>query len=261
MRISTIGLLACGLALSACSLYFEQDPDDGAGSPGPCEPAGPAQSPAYPFDAAYYQQVIWTLTQRTCGMDGCHTPNGGARFDFRVWADSGDSCNIVKSFNDFYANSDFVDFPENSRLLRALDGNVANHPLMLGPGTAEYDVLLGFILEAWSRLRLDDPAVYFDAYVFEQQIQPMLDAASCSVAGCHDPSSSVAGFALNAYPASGSPAMSQNLQSLARYVDFLVPPESTRLYQRATDRHGGTSVSAPESLLAWLQAAFDNVGL
>jgi hypothetical protein len=76
MRISTISLLARGPALSACLLYFEQDPDDGAGDTDPGTLAGLAKSPGYPFEVAYYQQVMWPLTQRSCGSGGCHAPGG-----------------------------------------------------------------------------------------------------------------------------------------------------------------------------------------
>ncbi len=74
MRISTISLLACGLALSACSLYFEQNAGDGAGDADPCPLAGPAQPPGDPFDVGYYQQGMWTLTQRSCGSFQLGTP-------------------------------------------------------------------------------------------------------------------------------------------------------------------------------------------
>ncbi|HWN66864.1 MAG TPA: hypothetical protein VNM90_04440 [Haliangium sp.] len=262
MRISPIGILACGLALSACSLYFEQDPgdpdDDRPGNADPCELAGPDEWPGFPFDVAEYQQVIWPMTQRTCSRAACHDSSNGASFDFLVWADNGDVCAMIRSFNDFYANSDFVEVPENSAVLRALDGRVP-HPVFLGPGTAEYDVLLEYIVQAWSRFQFDTPAPYFDAYVFEQQIQPMLDEAACTASGCHDPISSTGGFALYPFPAPGSQEMSQNLQSVARYVDFQVPPESTELYQRAAGWHGSI-VSSPELLLAWIQAAYDAMG-
>lgn len=163
MRISTISFLACGLALSACSLYFEQDPPDGDG-PGdgaPCTLAGPADSPpGFPFDVAYYQEVIWTLTRGYCGSGGCHVPGRDGFSGFRVWANNGDACAMIESFNDFYDHSDFTDIPENSRVLRALDGSRPSHPLLRSPGTAEYDVLYNYIAEAWGRFRFDSPAVF-----------------------------------------------------------------------------------------------------
>jgi hypothetical protein len=165
MRISTTSVLACGLALSACSLYFELDPDEGPGGPGPdpCALAGPPELPGYPFDVPYYQQEIWPLTQRTCGFTGCHAAEGNG-FGFRVWPDDGDACSMIQSFNELYANSDFADFPENSRILRAIDGSRLGHPLILVPGNPEYELLLWYITDAWSRLEFDTPAVYFDAY-------------------------------------------------------------------------------------------------
>ena len=259
MRIPTISFLACGLALSACSLYFEQDAD-GPGDVAPCTLAGPADSPpGFPFDVAYYQEVIWTLTRGYCGSGGCHAPGRDGFSGFRVWAENGDACAMIESFNDFYDHSDFTDIPENSRVLRALDGSRPGHPLLRSPGTAEYDVLYNYIAEAWGRFRFDSPAVFLDAYVFEQEIQPMLDAVGCSISYCHEASTAVAGFALYAFPEPGSPEMTQNFQNVARFVDFLEPPESTLLYQRATDGHGGAIVYAPDLLLDWIQDAYDLV--
>jgi hypothetical protein len=267
MRISTIGFLACGLSLSACSLYFEQDPpdgsDDGSGDGpvdvDPCTLAGPADPPGFPFDVAYYQDVIWTLTRGYCGAGGCHVSGRDGLSGFRVWADNGDPCSMVASFNDFYDHSDFMDIPENSRVLRALDGSRPGHPLLRSPGTAEYDVLYGYIADAWARFRFDSPVAFFDAYVFEQEIQPQLDAVGCGATGCHHPNTALAGFVLYDYPVSGSSEMWQNFETVARLVDFQNPAESTLLYQRATDGHGGVVVPDPDSLLAWIQAGFDLV--
>lgn len=262
MRISTFSFLACGLALAACSLYFEQDPDDSGDGPGdvdPCTLAGPANLPGYPFDVAYYQEVVWTLTRGSCGFGGCHAPNRNGFSDFRVWADDGDACSMIQSFNDFYDHSDFMADPENSRVLRALDGS-RPHPLLLGPGTVEYDVLFSYIEMAAVNFYYDSPLRYLDHYVFQQEIQPMLDATRCGALGCHHPSTALAGFALYEYPDWESEEMWQNFENMARMVDFQVPAESTILYQRATDGHGGVTASDPELLLAWIQAAYDRVG-
>jgi hypothetical protein len=268
MRISTISFLACGLALSACSLYFEQAPPDGSGD-GPggdpggvtrCTLAGPADSPGFPFDVAYYQDVIWALTRGSCGSGGCHVPGRDGFSYFRVWADNGDPCAVIVSFNDFYGHSDFVDSPENSRILRAIDGSRAAHPVVRGPGTAEYDVLYDYIADAWSRFRFDSPAVFFDFSVFQQEIQPMLDAAGCGATGCHHPNTAQAGFVLYEYPVLDSSEMWQNFDNVTRLVDFQDRPEDTLLYQRAMDEHGGVSLPDPDALRAWLQAALDLVG-
>lgn len=267
MRISTIGFLAsglaCGLALSACSLYFEQDPPDGSGGgPGdgdPCTLAGPTDIPGFPFDVAYYQDVVWTLTRSNCGAGGCHAPGNGGFSSFRVWADNRDGCDMIRSFNAFYDHSDFSDNPEDSRVLRALDGSRPGHPLLRSPGTAEYDVLHGYIDRAWVQFRFDSPAVFFDFAVFEQDIQPMLDAPGCSAVGCHHPNTAIGGFVLYDYPVRDSSEMWQNFETVALLADFQAAPESTVLYLRATDGHGGVVVSDPELLLAWIQAAHDLV--
>jgi hypothetical protein len=96
MRNSTISIVACGLARSACSLY--------------------------------HQDVVWTLTRGHCGSGGCHEPGRDGFSYFRVWPDNGDPCAVIASFNDFCGHSDFVDSPESTRLYqRAMDehGGVA----------------------------------------------------------------------------------------------------------------------------------------
>lgn len=150
MRIPTISVLACGLALSACSLYFEQDSNEAPG-PDPCEIAGlPEATPGYPFDYGYYQQVIWPMTQRACGIAGCHAADGGGGFGFLVWDDV-ETCSVTRSFNELYATSDFYDNPDDSFVLAVLDGRIRSHPLLLGPGSYEYDALQAFIWDAWYR--------------------------------------------------------------------------------------------------------------
>lgn len=257
MRVSIMSILAGGLALCACSLYFEQEPDD---SSDPCVFAGPTAFPGYPFDVSLYQQSIWPMTQRACGVAGCHAPQSGG-FGFRVWADDGATCSMIQSFNDLYASSDYIDSPARSRVLRVIEGSERAHPLLFTPGTDQYDQIFTYIWDAWARFQGNRaPGSPFDTYVFEEEIQPMLDGGSCSVSGCHHPSSAVAGFALHPFPSPDSPEMADNLARVVEYVDFVVLPENTALFQRATDRHGGTSVVDPGWLLEWIEAAYNQAG-
>jgi hypothetical protein len=102
MRFSTMSVLGCGLAPSACSLYFEQDPGDGRGQPAPesCVLAGASGRPGHHFDPPELQQAIWPATQAACGLAGCHHPTAAS--SFRVWPDDGDPCSVIRSFNQLH---------------------------------------------------------------------------------------------------------------------------------------------------------------
>ncbi len=263
MRIDTILALACGLCLPACSLYFEPDPGTGDGPPpSTCELRGESDAfPGYPFNFAYYQQVVWPLTQRGCGIAGCHDAQDGFSSGFEVWPQDGDPCSPIRSFNALYDHSDYIVWPENSVVLVALDGRRPTHPVQPGRGSVDYEVLYGFIREAWLEYgNVPSPSVYFDFDVFQSEIQPMLDSASCSAIGCHDFYSSYTPFSLYSRPAWDSSEMQVNFEMVTSYVDFRVGPEQTLLYTRAIDWHGGAGVYDPDELLDWITDAFEELG-
>lgn len=104
----------------------------------------------------------------------------------------------------------------------------------------------------------NDQSVYYDALVYAESIQPLFDAASCGVSGCHDARTPVLGFVLQAFPARGSAEMWSNLQFVSNSVDLAANPfvaEDTLMYRRATDGHAGPPISDHEALLSWLEAA------
>lgn len=259
MRIDTIMALACGLSLPACSLYFEQDPGTGEPPSATCELQSANDAvPGYPFDFTHYEQVVWPLTQRGCGIAGCHDARDGFSSGFEVWAQDGDPCSPIRSFNALYDHSDYIVWPESSAVLIALDGRMATHPVQPGRGSVDYEVLFSFIQEAWLQFGgAPSPSAYFDFYVFQSEIQPMLDAASCSAVGCHDFYTSYTPFSLYPQPAWSSSEMRVNFEMVTSYVDFRVSPEQTRLYTAATDWHGGSEVYDPVALLSWIRSAFD----
>jgi hypothetical protein len=261
MRIDTILALACGLSLAACSLYFEQDP----GTPPPpstCElRSGNEAVPGYPYDFAYYQQVVWPLTQRGCGLAGCHDAQDGFSASFEVWPQDGDPCSPIRSFNALYDHSDYTDWPEASFVLRALDGSLPTHPVQPGPGSVDYVILYGFIQDAWFESgNAPSQSIYFDFDVFQSEIQPLLDIASCAAVGCHDEYTVSGGFSLYPEPPWSSLEMFANLEMVASFVDFNGLPEQTRLYNAAIDWHGGTAVYDPPVLLDWIADAFSELG-
>jgi hypothetical protein len=260
MLIDSILALACGLALPACSLYFEQDPGAADGPPpSTCELRSANEAvPGYPFDFTDYEQVVWPLTQRGCGIAGCHDARDGFSASFEVWPQDGDPCSLIRSFNALYDHSDYIVWPENSVVLVALDGRLATHPVQPGRGSVDYEVLHGYIQDAWLEYgNAPSPSVYFDFDVFQSEIQPMLDSASCSTIGCHDFYSSYSPFSLYPQPAWRSSEMQVNFEMVTSYVDLRLRPEQTRLYTTAVDWHGGTGVYDPAVLLDWITDAFD----
>lgn len=262
MRVHSILALTCGIALPACSLYFEQDPGAGDGPPTPtCELHAPnASIPGYPFDFTYYVQVVWPLTQRGCASSGgCHDARDGFSRGFEVWPEDGGPCSINRSFNALYDHSDFRVRPENSLVLLALDGSLPTHPVQPGRGSEDYEVLHDFIEQAWSRYRGDPtPSIFFDLEVFQSEIQPMLDGSGCTALGCHELFTTSNDLGLYPRPPPDSTEMYVNFDAVTRFVDFSLWPEQSSLYAQATNWHGGSAVSDPAALLAWITDAFEN---
>lgn len=253
--------LVCGLSLPACSLYFEQDPGTGGDGPPPstCELRSANDFvPGFPFQFPDYEQVVWPLTQRGCGVAGCHSANDGFATGFEVWPQDGDPCSVIRSFNELYDHSDYLIAPENSLVLVALDGRMPTHPVQPGPGSVDYEVIYSFIRDAWLQFSNGPSSNYFDFEVFQVEIQPMLDSASCAAIGCHDFSTGYSGFLLHVQPAWDSPAMLENFEMVTSFVDLYALPEQTRLFGAATNWHGGTAVSDTAALRRWLTDAFED---
>ena len=265
MRVHPILALACGISLPACSLYFEQDPGTGDAPPAPaCEPNSANGSiPGYPFDFPYYTQVVWPLTQRVCGSSGgCHDGQDSFPRGFEVWPQDGNPCSPIWSFNDLYDYSDYINRPENSFALAALDGRLATHPVQPGQDSEEYEILYGYIERAWFQyVGGPTPSAYFDLEVFQSEIQPMLDDSACTASGCHDFFTTPTSFGLYYRPARDSAEMYTNFDLVPRWVDFNVTPEQTPLFVQATNWHGGSAVTDPARLLDWIEAAYDGFEL
>lgn len=261
MRVHSILALACGISSAACSLYFEQDPGTGDGPATACDLRSEhAFIPGYPFDFAYYRDVVWPLTQRGCGSSGgCHDGRDGFAHSFEVWPQDNEPCSANWSFNTLYDHTDFINSPEESLVLAALDGRMPSHPVQPGRNSEEYAVLFSFIDRAfWQNLGGLQPSDYFDFDVFQREIQPMLDNAACTASGCHDAFTTPTNLGLYYRPGWGSAEIEVNFQIVTSYVDFSRWPEEAPFYTWATDFHGGSAVTDPAALLAWITDAFDN---
>lgn len=250
--------LICGLSLPACSLYFEQDPGDGGDGPSTCELRSANDFvPGFPFQFPDYEQVVWPLTQRGCGVPGCHDATDGFSSGFEVWPRDGDPCSVIWSFNALYDHSDYLISPDNSVVLVALDGRMPTHPVQPGAGSSDYVAIYNFIRDAWLQFSGGDNSKYFDFFVFQADIQPMLDDASCAASNCHHFSTGYTGFLLYPQPAWDSAEMIENFDMVTSFVDLDVWPDETRLFNAATDWHG-TVVNDTAKLRRWLTDAFEN---
>jgi hypothetical protein len=127
-----------------------------------------------------------------------------------------------------------------------------------GVAIADPDALRAWLEDASARFR-DRPLDRFDSAVFAIQIQPGLDRASCTLAGCHDIAYG-APFGLHAVPAVGSVEMAANLEIVTGMIDLRASrPEDTVFYTRATDNHAGTVLVDEDALAlaAWIRDAMD----
>lgn len=257
MRVLLPAILAGGLALPGCALYFD-DPGDDPGPRSPLDPCaldGLGDAPGYPFDLERYEQDIWPMTRLSCGVSGCHAPDSGS--DFTVWPDDGDPCSMTRSFNALYARSTRFGGARSSPVLLAIDGTMFTHPVRYGAGTVEYEALLDYIERA---IEANDrelwPYGYFDYEIYRWYIQPMFDDASCAAPGCHEPGAAVAGFALYPSPLFDGLQMESNYEMAASRVDLSAFSASeTALYTYATDGHAGAQIADPVTLEIWIEEA------
>jgi hypothetical protein len=105
-------------------------------------------------------------------------------------------------------------------------------------------------------------SIYYDLNMLATEIQPAIDDAGCSIAGCHELGSG-SPLELFSYPAPGSYEMWSNLQALTIHVQLGTTPFSavnTLLYLRATDRHRFVQLFDPAPLQAWIEDAAARYG-
>jgi hypothetical protein len=102
----------------------------------------------------------------------------------------------------------------------------------------------------------------FDYTVYQSQIQPALDAATCAKSGCHG--TGAGGFTLKPAPAAASADMQANFIAVTSRTN-LSDPASSLIYVRATVVHSGgastqVTADAAAQMLTWITTAKTNAG-
>jgi len=252
---------------------FGSPPGSGSGNgPGSGDPAAdPAcqldskgeKTPGYPYNVDKFTNDVLPIVAKSCGTAGCHgAPTGTA--GFTVWADAAvGNCNYGKTFNQVVAKIDLAT-PANSQLLSAINGGDASHPIKLAADAPEIVKIKGFIDDGaktfanagGGQTAPPGPSPY-DYAVFQSQVQPAIDKATCAKAGCHG--TGAGGFTLKATPAANSDDMKANFIAVTSRGNLDSPDQSV-IYVRATVAHAGgasTQVDATgaQQMLAWITAA------
>ncbi len=226
------------------------------------------RTPGYPFDVDRFTTTVLPVVAQSCGAGGCHgspTGNGG----FTVWAAAqpGD-CDFGKTFNNVIGKIDLTT-PANSRLTAAVSGGSATHPFTFPATAPGLEALKGFVDAAAATAAADGGGVTpppgpspFNYTVYQQVVQPALNAATCAAAGCHG--SGAAGFTLAAAPAAGSPEMEANFIAVTSRANLAAPANSV-FYVRSTVLHAGGGSRAVDgtagaAILAWIEDAKANAG-
>lgn len=132
-------LLLCSATLMAC---FPPPPDGGGGGNTPVD-ANPGVDPCtrksasggsdgFPFDVATFDSMVRMPLATGCQLgSACHGPGNQNRFT--VFTDG--DCPDVQTFNQVFELSDYQRGGDASRLVQAIDGTLAAHPIK--PPTAD----------------------------------------------------------------------------------------------------------------------------
>lgn len=220
-------------------------------APDPVQPPYNDQSVFY--DAWDFHQFVQPLFDAaSCGTAGCHDPRTAILgFALHPYPERG-SAEMWSNLNFVTHRVDLTDdsfVPENTVIFQRSTDNHA------GTTISDPEALRSWFEDAAARAR---PQQVFDVAVFEQVIQPSLDAAGCNVAGCHSPGSLEPSLFLN--PAPGSLEMHENFTRVTRYIDLYAPSYADSVfYIRATDNHGGRVLDAggAAALESWINAAME----
>jgi hypothetical protein len=266
-------LALLSLCLTACSQIGSAPPANQNDLE--CQIQSDAQhTPGYPYDLVVFRTQVLPMLNTSCATAGCHAAPAG-QGNFTLWADAAPgNCSYAKTFNSFKKAVDLTT-PENSKVYLNIVGDNPKHPLVLGKENPASKMLLAFIAEA-ARVQTgaggggggNTPppnASPFDYAVFQATIQPILDntdGKGCSAAACHGAAAGQAGFKLNRAPIAASAEMEANFNMVNGLAD-LTAPEKSKIYLRATTRHGaGASalMSPPEAkaLLDYITQAGKN---
>lgn len=254
------------LALTgACAGTSIDDGTGPVGDPGCQLDSKSEKTPGYPFDVGKFTADVLPLVTASCGAAGCHgapTGNGG----YTVWKSAAaGNCDFAKTFNSVVAKVDLAT-PSNSRLVATINGGSPGHPFTLAAGSPGLTTLVDFVNQAAASFAADGGGTTpppgpspFDFAIYQAQIQPALDAASCARSGCHG--TNAGGFTLAASPTGD--AVRANFIAVTSRTN-LADPAKSLIYVQATTLHGGgstqISATAAPQMLAWITAAKTNAG-
>jgi hypothetical protein len=226
--------------------------------------------PGYPYDLSAFANDVLPVLTTNCAAAGCHGAPAGAG-GYTIWAEAAvGNCDYAKTFNTL---ARFIDLnnPGNSRVVVAINGGLATHPIKYDAGDARLGALTAYIADASATnsggggggVTPPPGASPFDYDVFQATIQPILDTAEgigCAGVGCHG--NGAGNFTLVANPAAGSQDMLDNFLAVTARTS-LQSPAASLVYLKATTRHSGSTVISLQqngAMLAWIQAAADANG-
>jgi hypothetical protein len=258
-------LVACNAAFMTGCFGSDAKPPDPSTDPACQLDSKSEKSPGYPFDMAKFGSDVMPVLSKSCGAGACHGQPGG-NGGFIVWTNAKPGeCNFAKSFNNVAKLVDLTT-PDNSRLLLAVTGGVAGHPLTLQANTPELTTLQTFVNTASATFAsgggggvVAPPGPSpFNPTTFQTTIQPALE--TCAVAGCHK--DGAGGFTLKSQ-ATGAD-LTANFVAVTALVN-LTTPESSLVYVQSTVVHAGglsktLDATQAKALLAWIQDAKNNAG-
>lgn len=224
--------------------------DGGLGGPTPDASPDPSNQRLDGFHIDTFFSDIEPQLFNSCVVAGCHAEGSSARPpELRPPSDyAGPAYNLEKVIAYIDLSREPFDARATEFYVKAVDSH-------LGTVIESPEALEQWILDAYDYTVGPPQFGRFDREVFETQVQPMLDAGGCAVAGCHGDDPSVGGFHLNLNAAPGSVESGVNLQNVIEYVRLEQPGEQSVIYLRATDGHRGTVISDPEVLVDWIEAA------
>jgi hypothetical protein len=228
------------------------DPDDGVVQP-------PDNRQAVFYDVSTFAQRIQPLLDAgSCATAGCHSQQARAG-TFALW--NRPEPGSVEMWSNLQYVASLVDLAvpsfqaeESAFYVRATDRHLSS--MFTDP-----PALAAWLEDAAARFQGGEPGEpdYFDAAVFETQVQPILDEAGCSNPGCHHRTSGLA-FALYPMPALESAEMAANRQAVIEWIELDAPGvEETTFYVRAVDGHRGAALPDPQAQLIadWIQRGLD----
>ena len=259
---TSLWLLLCSAILMAC---FPQPPDYTGGGPGtpdantgnPCDRQSAGSGEGFPFDVTVFDDMIQpALMTNNCQVGGgCHGP--GNANEFTIFTEG--ECPEIQTFNEVFRLSSYQQGATASRMVQAINGMLASHPVK-PPGTdALVTLLTDYIDTAKATYEAGGGGGGggFDPEVFASDIQDILDDGGC-LASCHNTTNRFGEFGLTPMPF-GSADLEANFQAVLTKIETTLTPDQATmatLYVKATTAHGGstpiTNATDLSTLESWI---------